>query len=141
MSNLAAQMAPIIGWAASILSAVIVTAASAQINRRFKIDEEQRAERREESKARREDERAWRDELMDRIGCQDEKLTALNEATQTTMRTQLIHYAEKYLVRGWLTPEERKSWCDMHDKYSDLDANGFIGGYRRKLDDLPDKVI
>ena len=48
---------------------------------------------------------------------------------------------EKYAERGWLTPEERASWCDMHDKYSAMGFNGLIDTYRRKLDELDDKEI
>lgn len=69
------------------------------------------------------------------------KLDRLTEATQTTMRATLIHNAEKYFERGWITPEERASWCDMHDRYSALGANGLIETYRQKIDRLPDRQI
>lgn len=71
----------------------------------------------------------------------DSKLDTLGSAMQTTMRATLIHNAEKYFERGWLTPEERASWCDMHDKYSDMGFNGLIDTYRHKLDALPDRTI
>ena len=71
----------------------------------------------------------------------DGKLDTIMGATQTTMRATLIHNYEKYAERGWLTPEERASWCDMHDKYSAMGFNGLIDSYRRKLDDLPDREI
>ena len=71
----------------------------------------------------------------------DERMDTLMGATQTTMRATLIHNAEKYMERGWLTPEERASWADTHDRYSALGANGLIGGYRQRLDALPDKEI
>lgn len=71
----------------------------------------------------------------------DRKLDSLSGAMQTTMRATLIHNAEKYFERGWLTPEERASWCDMHDKYSDMGFNGLIDTYRHKLDELPDRII
>jgi len=77
---------------------------------------------------------AWRQEM-------GQQMATLMRAQQTTMRATLIHNAEKYFERGWLTPEERASWCDMHDQYSALGANGLIGTYRRKLDELPDRVI
>ena len=76
----------------------------------------------------------WRDEMRT-------QMTTLLRAQQTTMRATLIHNAEKYFERGWLTPEERASWCDMHDQYSSLGANGLIETYRRKLDELPDRTI
>lgn len=71
----------------------------------------------------------------------DAKIDTIMGATQTTMRATLIHNYEKYAERGWLTPEERASWCDMHDKYSAMGFNGLIDSYRHKLDQLPDREI
>jgi len=71
----------------------------------------------------------------------DGKVDTIMGATQTTMRATLIHNYEKYAERGWLTPEERASWCDMHDKYSAMGFNGLIDTYRAKLNDLPDKEL
>ena len=71
----------------------------------------------------------------------DGKVDTIMGATQTTMRATLIHNYEKYADRGWLTPEERASWCDMHDKYSAMGFNGLIDTYREKLDQLPDREI
>ena len=71
----------------------------------------------------------------------DAKLDTIMGATQTTMRANLIHNYEKYQERGWLTPEERASWCDMHDRYSALGANGLIETYRHKIDRLHDRQI
>lgn len=85
-------------------------------------------------KAYRAESKQWRGEL-------DEKVDAITDATQTTMRTQLLHYAEKYLTRGWVTPEERASLYDMHSKYSALEANGYIDGYMQRVADLPDREI
>lgn len=78
--------------------------------------------------------RAWRSSL-------DAKLDAITDATQTTMRTQLLHMSEKYLTRGWVTPEERAALCDMHAKYAALHANGYIDGYMQRVSQLPDKEI
>lgn len=71
----------------------------------------------------------------------DGKLDTIMGATQTTMRATLIHNYEKYQERGWLTPEERASWCDMHDKYAAMGFNGLIDTYRDKLNQLPDKEL
>jgi len=78
--------------------------------------------------------KAWRTSM-------DVKLDAIADATQTTMRTQLLHMSEKYLTRGWVTPEERAALCDMHAKYAALNANGFIDGYMQRVNQLPDKEI
>ena len=80
------------------------------------------------------DSQSWRQKM-------DGKVDTIMGATQTTMRATLIHNFEKYAERGWLTPEERASWCDMHDKYSSMGFNGLIDTYRSKLDALPDKEI
>lgn len=76
----------------------------------------------------------WRSQL-------DGKVDAIANATQTTMRTTMLHYIEKYMTRGWITPEERASLYDMHRKYSALDANGYIDGYMARIADLPDREI
>jgi hypothetical protein len=73
--------------------------------------------------------RAWREELS-------KKVDLINEATQATMRTELIHLAEKFITRGWLTSEEYNAWIDMHEKYSGLGANGLIDSYHERLDAL-----
>lgn len=78
--------------------------------------------------------KAWRASM-------DKKLDTINDATQATMRTQLLHMSEKYLTRGWVTSEERSALCDMHDKYAALNANGFIDGYMARVNQLPDKEI
>lgn len=71
----------------------------------------------------------------------DRKLDTLTSATQTTMRATLIHNAEKYFERGWLTPEEFAAWHDMHRKYSALNANGLIDSYGDRLAQLPHRTI
>ena len=71
----------------------------------------------------------------------DAKIDSISNATQATMRTQLLHMSEKYLTRGWITPEERAALCDMHDKYAALNANGYIDGYMARVSDLPDREI
>ena len=80
------------------------------------------------------DSKRWRAQM-------DGKVDTIMGATQTTMRATLIHNYEKYADRGWLTPEERASWCDMHDKYSAMGFNGLIDTYREKLNTLPDKEL
>lgn len=80
------------------------------------------------------DSQTWRSKM-------DGKVDSIMGATQTTMRASLIHNFEKYQERGWLTPEERASWCDMHDKYSAMGFNGLIDSYRDKLNALPDREI
>lgn len=71
----------------------------------------------------------------------DGKIDLLTQATQSTMRADLAHTYEKYVTRGWITPEERSAWVDMHNKYSALGANGLIDSYREKVLTLPDHFV
>jgi hypothetical protein len=130
-----------LGWAAPIASTVIVTALTAQIKARQDAAERKREEAQAETEAKRKAEAEWRERIGVSVADIDAKLDVLNEATQTTMRTTLLHYIEKYLTRGWVTPEERASLMDMHRKYAALNANGFIDGYMRRVAELPDKEI
>ena len=130
-----------LGWAAPIASTVIVTALTAQIKARQDAAERKREEAQAETEAKRRTEAEWRERVEGSVAGIDAKLDVLNEATQTTMRTTLLHYIEKYLTRGWVTPEERASLMDMHRKYAALNANGFIDGYMRRVAELPDKEI
>jgi len=130
-----------LGWAAPIASTVIVTALTAQIKARQDAAERKRDEAQAETDAKRRAEAEWRERVEGSVAGIDTKLDALNEATQTTMRTTLLHYIEKYLTRGWVTPEERASLMDMHRKYAALNANGFIDGYMARVAELPDREI
>lgn len=130
-----------LGWAAPIASTVIITALTAQIKARQDAAERKRDEAQAETDAKRKAEAEWRERIEGSVAGIDAKLDVLNEATQTTMRTTLLHYIEKYLTRGWVTPEERASLMDMHRKYAALNANGFIDGYMRRVAELPDREI
>ena len=162
-------LTPIISWLAPILSTLIITAATASINSHMKrhdqLAEARHAETEEKRKADEEwraavdkllseqsealkhvaDDRvdwySWRADIIERLDEQDAKLDTLTDGVQTTMRTDLIHLYEKFTTRGWITPEERAAWHDMHAKYSALNANGLIDSYSAKLDELPDREI
>jgi hypothetical protein len=130
-----------LGWVSPIASTVIVTALTAQIKARQDAAERKRDEAQAETEAKRKAEAEWRERMDGSMADIDAKLDVLNEATQTTMRTTLLHYIEKYLTRGWVTPEERASLMDMHRKYAALNANGFIDGYMARVAELPDREI
>jgi len=134
-------MDEIIAWAAPIASTIIVTAATASINAHIKRRDQVADERHAETEAKRRAEAEWRDDVNSSMADIDAKLDMLNDATQTTMRATLLHYIEKYLTRGWVTPEERASLMDMHAKYAALNANGFIDGYMERVSELPDRDI
>lgn len=134
-------MGDLIAWAAPIASTIIVTAATASINAHIKRRDQVADERHAETEAKRKAEAEWRDGVNSSMADIDAKLDMLNDATQTTMRATLLHYIEKYLTRGWVTPEERASLMDMHAKYAALNANGFIDGYMERVSELPDRDI
>lgn len=156
---------PFLQWAAPILSTIIVTITTASINAKIasgeKKRDEARSERDEERKrveewrkrveeqlrthgefiAERDDWFEWRRRIGESYESINDKLDKIRDGTQTTMRTDLIHLYEKYTTRGWITPEEKSAWFDMHSKYSALDANGLIDSYKAKLEMLPEREI
>ena len=78
-------------------------------------------------KAYRKESKIWRTSM-------DEKVDNINDATQANMRTNILHYCEKYLHRGWVTSEELASLVDLHEKYTTLNNhNGFINGYMDRV--------
>lgn len=79
--------------------------------------------------------KAWRKGL-------DKKMDGIQNATQATMRTTILHYCEKYITRGWVTSEELDSLLDMHAKYTVIKPNnGFINGYVERVRNLEIKEI
>lgn len=82
-----------------------------------------------------EESKAWRNQM-------DSKMDSMNDATQATMRTTILHYCEKYINRNWVTSEELSSLTDMHEKYTKLnDHNGFINGYIERVNKLEIREI
>lgn len=130
-----------LAWLGPILSALITSGGLAIINAKIAAGERKSDEARAETEAKRKAEAEWRERIEKRIDDVDAKVCAINDATQTTMRATLLHQIEKYLTRGWITPEERASIYDMHAKYSSLNANGLIDGYMERVSQLPDKEI
>lgn len=89
----------------------------------------------DEIKAYREESKQWRSDM-------DEKVDTINNATQANMRTNILHYCEKYLSRGWVTSEELQSLVDLHEKYTKLnDHNGFINSYMNRVQQLEIREI
>lgn len=86
--------------------------------------------------------KAYKDESKHwRVGM-DKKIDNINDATQATMRTTILHYCEKYITRGWITSEELASLSDMHSKYKLIKPdNGFIDSYVERVKQLQIKEI
>lgn len=83
----------------------------------------------------------WREGVDSALQQLQRDSEATKEASQVNMRQNLLHYAEKYITRGWLTPEERAAIYEMHQKYTALDANGYIDGYMARVMALPDREV
>ena len=74
--------------------------------------------------------KAYREESKEWRHAMDKKVDNINDATQANMRTNILHYCEKYISRGWVTSEELSSLTNLHEKYTMLNNhNGFINGY------------
>lgn len=81
-------------------------------------------------------------EIRDGFSGLSKRVDNLQDAQASTMRTQLIHYAEKYLERNWFTPEEHQSWYNMYEMYlSIVGKNGFIDTYKERLERLPEREL
>ena len=94
--------------------------------------------RREENQLRSNESHA---EIIERLDKQDELFALLLRSQQQTMRANLVHLAEKYLSRGWLTSEELKAYVDMYNAYSELGFNGYIKTYMDKLNALDIRTL
>ena len=67
----------------------------------------------------------------------DKKMDGIQDATQATMRTTILHYCEKYITREWITSEELASLLDMYNKYKVIKPdNGFIDAYIERVKQL-----
>ena len=76
-------------------------------------------------------------EVIARLDNQDGKIDRVLDAQQQSMRAQLVHNAEKYIERDWLTGEELQTWEDMYQAYEALPGeNGYIAAYKARLETL-----
>lgn len=86
--------------------------------------------------------KSYRDESKEWRKSMDKKMDGIQDATQATMRTTILHYCEKYITRGWVTSEELDSLLDMHKKYTVINPdNGFINGYIERVRNLEPREI
>lgn len=81
-------------------------------------------------------------EVIERLDNQDGKIDRVLDAQQQSMRAQLVHNAEKYIERDWLTGEELQTWEDMYQAYEALPGeNGYIAAYKARLETLDIKGL
>lgn len=77
------------------------------------------------------------DEQDAKLAEQDQKFNQVITAQQQSMRAQLVHSAEKYITRAWITGEELQTWEDLYASYDALPgANGYIAAYKQHLERL-----
>lgn len=119
------KLTPIIGWLSPILSTLIVTALTAQINAHTKRREQREDEEREERAA-------WREKVVDRLDEQDAKVDAVLKGQCTQMRSDLIHKAHRYIddLGAAGTEEKQAFWAEYEDYQALCDAyhikNSFV---------------
>ena len=166
-----ADLAPIIGWAASILSTLIITLCTAAINKKFdesKRESERKAELRERE---REEEKRWRESVDARLLSQeewnedrnnwfawrkkmqnsfadiDETMRTVLEAQCTQMRSDITHKAHRYMDDlQCASDEEKQSLQAEYDIYCSICKkygieNHFVEHMVRKVMELPSRSI
>lgn len=77
-----------------------------------------------------------RQELAESRAESGREISKVREAQHVQMRHELIHTAEKYLTRGWLTSAERESWWESFQAYQGLGKNGYIASYWTRIQAL-----
>ena len=164
------DIAPIIGWAASILSTLIITLCTAAINKKF--DESKReAEKKYELREREKDEEkkwresvderllsqaewnedrsnwfSWRERIEKEFAEQNQRTMAILELQCSQMRSDLIHRAHRYIDDlGCASMEEKNVfWAQYEDYLSMCKAsdieNHFIDKLASQVMELPDRA-
>lgn len=113
-----ASLSAVIGWAAPIVSTIIVTAATASINAKLASGERKRDAARAETDAKRAAEAEWREDVEQRLCSQDEKLAVVLRGQTTQMRSDLTHKIHRYMDDlGCASLEEKNSLEDEYKVY------------------------
>lgn len=142
-------LAPIIGWLAPIVSAIIIAAATASINSSVKRHDQLADARHAETEAKREVEAkwresvdrmlseqseslnrvaqdrvdwyAWREEIVKLMDDQDRRTKSLLKAHVTQMRSDCLHRVHRYLDDlGCASTEEKEAFWAEYQEYCDL---------------------
>lgn len=158
-----ASLSAVIGWAAPIVSTIIVTAATASINAKIASGERKRDAARAETDAKRAAEAewrgdvdrlmqeqgdalksvaedrvdwyAWRERMVKHMETQDERINTVLQAQCTQMRSDIIHKCHRYLDDlGRASTEEKQALSAEHDEYSAMcEANDIVNNFVDKL--------
>lgn len=135
----------VITWAAPIASTLIVTALTAQINRRSKLADEKRDAARAEAQAERDERSEWRKMVEKRLAEQDRRLGTVLEAQCTQMRSDAIHRAHRYIDDlGCASIEEKQSFFAEWEEYQRICeaygiTNSFVDNLVQQVMELPDR--
>lgn len=141
------DIGPVIGWMASILSAIIVTAATASINSHIKRRDQVADERHAETEAKRRAEAEWRDDVTKRLDDMEAKLNRSVAQQAVDIRSDIVHKCHRYLDDlGRASSEEKEVLNDAYEHYctfcADLDIeNDFIDQMVARVMELPERDI
>ena len=139
------DVAPVIGWAASILSTLIVTLCTALINRRVEESKREADRRYELREQERNEEKRWRESVDKRllsqaewnedrsnwfswreriekiVSAQDETMLSVLEAQCTQMRSDITHKVHRYMDDlQCASEEEKQSLQEEYDLYCSI---------------------
>lgn len=132
------SITPIIAWASSIASTLIITWLTAVINR--KMDESKKDKERDETERK-----AWRAGVDQKLKDQDGKIDAVLQAQCSQIRSDILHKAHRYIDDlGCASTEEKKAlWAEYEDYMSICDANNisnhFIDSLANQVMELPNR--
>lgn len=162
------DITPIITWAASIASTIIITAATASINSHMKRHDELAAERHAETEEKRKADAkwretvdkllseqsealkhvaedrtewyAWRKEIVKRMDAQDERTMSMLKAQCTQMRSDCLHKMHRYIDDlGCASVEEKDAFWAEYQEYSELCEQ--YGIENKFVDELAKRVM
>lgn len=161
-------LAPIIGWLAPIMSAIIIAAATASINSSVKRHDQLADARHAETEVKRKVEAewresvdrllseqsealknvaqdridwyAWRDEIVKLMDVQDERIMSVLRGQTTQMRSDLIHRAHRYLDDlGRASTDEKNAFNEEYKDYCAIcEAYGIENSF---IDELAKRVM
>ena len=139
------DLKPLVEWLAPVLSAIIVAAATGQINARLKMEDERRNAENAKTAEKRRVDAEWRERMEDHMEAQDRKINAILGAQCSQMRSDIIHKCHRYLDDlGCAGVEEKQS---LHAEYMDYQAlchenditNHFVDSLVRRVMELPER--
>ena len=130
----------VVGWLAPILSTLIITAATAMINRRIAERDRIADERHAETESKRAEEAAWRERIEKRLDEQDGKISSVLDAQCTQMRSDLIHRAHRYVddLGAASTEEKQAFWAQYEDYLRICESHGIKNNF---IDQLVEQVM